>query len=129
MMTLAAAEHFVRAPGWTWYILFYFFLAGLAGGSYVIATLLRLYGERSDEPMARLGYYVAFPVYVICPILLTLDLHQPLRFWHMVVNTTPGDEGPILKPWSPMSVGSWVLLAFGVFAVIVLVQEDRKSVV
>jgi len=118
MMTLAAAEHFVRAPGWTWYILFYFFLAGLAGGSYVIATLLRLYGERSDEPMARLGYYVAFPVYVICPILLTLDLHQPLRFWHMVVNTTPGDEGPILKPWSPMSVGSWVLLAFGVFAVV-----------
>ena len=32
MMPLAAAEHFVRAPDWTWWILFYFFLAGLAGG-------------------------------------------------------------------------------------------------
>ncbi len=127
-MTLAAAEHFVRAPEWTWYILFYFFLAGLTGGSYVIATLLRLYGNRDDEPMARLGFYVAFPVYVVCPILLTLDLHQPLRFWHMVVNTTPGNEGPILKPWSPMSVGSWVLLVFGVFAVVsfleVLVRDQ-----
>jgi len=118
MMTLAAAEHFVRAPEWNWYILFYFFLAGLAGGSYVIATLLRLYGDRSDEPMARLGYLVAFPVYAVCPILLTLDLHQPLRFWHMLVNTTPGNEGPIFKPWSPMSAGSWALVAFGVFVTV-----------
>ena len=84
MMNVAAAQHFVRAPGWTWYILFYFFFAGLAGGSYAIATLLRLYGDPSDEPMARLGYYVAFPAYVICPILLTVDLWQPQRFWHML---------------------------------------------
>ena len=118
MMTVAAAEHFVRAPGWTWYILFYFFLAGLAGGSYAIATLLRLYGNRSDEPMARLGYYAAFPAYVICPILLLVDLWQPLRFWHMLVNTTPGNEGLILKPWSPLSVGSWVLVVFGLFVTV-----------
>ena len=35
-----AAEHFARAPEWTWYILFYFFLAGLSGGTYVLASLL-----------------------------------------------------------------------------------------
>ena len=45
MTYLAEAEHFVRAPGWSWYILFYFFLAGLSGGSYVISTLLRLRGD------------------------------------------------------------------------------------
>jgi formate-dependent nitrite reductase membrane component NrfD len=129
MMTEAAAQHFVRAPGWTWYILFYFFFAGLAGGSYAIATLLRLYGNRSDEPMARLGYYAAFPAYVICPILLTVDLWQPQRFWHMLVNTTPGDEGLILKPWSPMSVGSWVLVLFGLFVTVSFLEvlvRDRK---
>ncbi len=49
MIPLAEAEHFVRAPQWTWYILFYFFLAGLSGGSYVIATLLRLRGGPADE--------------------------------------------------------------------------------
>jgi formate-dependent nitrite reductase membrane component NrfD len=129
MMTEAAAQHFVRAPGWTWYILFYFFFAGLSGGSYAIATLLRLYGNRSDEPMARLGYYAAFPAYVICPILLTLDLWQPQRFWHMLVNTTPGDEGLILKPWSPMSVGSWVLVVFGLFVTVSFLEvlvRDRN---
>jgi formate-dependent nitrite reductase membrane component NrfD len=129
MMNVAAAQHFVRAPGWTWYILFYFFFAGLAGGSYAIATLLRLYGNRSDEPMARLGYYAAFPAYVICPILLIVDLWQPQRFWHMLVNTTPGNEGLILKPWSPMSVGSWVLLLFGLFVTVSFLEvlvRDRK---
>src|SRR6266508_6292321 len=118
MMLLADAQHFVRAPEWTWYILFYFFLAGLSGGCYFIATLLRLYGNRSDEPAARLGYYVAFPTMLVCPILLTLDLTKPLRFWHMLVNTTPGDEGLIFKYWSPMSVGAWALLVFSVFVTV-----------
>jgi len=117
MMSLADAEHFVRGPDWTWYILFYFFLAGLSGGSYAIATLLRL-GNRADEPAARVGYYIAFPTMLVCPILLTLDLGKPLRFWHMLVNTTPGDEGPIFKYWSPMSVGAWALVVFSVFVTV-----------
>ena len=74
MTLLAQAQHFVRAPDWTWYIVPYFFLAGLAGGSYVIATLLRLWGDRRDEPAARLGFYAAFLAFLPCPVLLTLDL-------------------------------------------------------
>jgi len=127
-MSLADAEHFVRDPEWTWYILFYFFLAGLSGGSYAIATLLRL-SNHADEPAARIGYYLAFPTMLGCPILLTLDLGQPLRFWHMLVNTTPDDMGLNFKYWSPMSVGAWALVAFSVFVTVsffeVLVR-DRK---
>jgi polysulfide reductase chain C len=118
MMPLAAVEHFAGPPDWTWYILFYFFLAGLAGGSYVIATLLRHWGEPSDEPAARLGYLVALPAIAICPILLALDLGKPVLFWHMLVNTTSGGEGLNFKVRSPMSVGSWALLAFSVFAAV-----------
>jgi formate-dependent nitrite reductase membrane component NrfD len=117
MYVLADAEHFVRGPDWTWYILFYFFLAGLSGGSYVIATLLRL-SDRSYEPAARVGFYLAFVTILGCPVLLTLDLGQPLRFWHMLVNTTPGNEGLNFKYWSPMSVGAWALVAFGVFVTV-----------
>jgi len=121
-MVLAQAQHFVRSPEWTWYILFYFFLAGLSGGSYMIATLLRLRGEPADEPAARLGYYVAFPPMVISPILLTLDLTQPLRFWHMLWNTTPGESGLNFKYWSPMSVGVWALMIFGAIATVSFVE-------
>jgi formate-dependent nitrite reductase membrane component NrfD len=116
-MTLLAAEHFVRAPEWLWYILFYFFFAGLAGGSYVVATLLRLGGDPRDEPAARTGFYISLVTTLICPILLTADLGASwTRFWHMLINVTPGDTSLNFKYWSPMSVGVWALLIFGFFA-------------
>jgi len=128
-MTLAAAEHFAGPPEWKWYILFYFFLAGLAGGGYFIATLLRHWGTRADEPVARLGFYVAFPATVISAILLTLDLKKPLRFWHMLVNTTPGDGGLNFRTGTPMSVGAWALLVASLFALVsfvdALVRDGR----
>jgi len=115
-------EHFARDPEWTWYILFYFFFAGLSGGSYFLASLLRINGNRLDEPAARLGYYVAFLALLPCPVLLTLDLGQPLRFWHMLVNTTPGHEGLAFKYWSPMSVGAWALVVFGAIATVSVIE-------
>jgi formate-dependent nitrite reductase membrane component NrfD len=129
-----AAEHFVRAPQWTWYILFYFFFAGLAGGSYAVATLLRLVGEPRDEAAARLGFYASFVALLICPVLLTADLAVSWsRFWHMLINVTPGDQGLNFKYWSPMSVGVWALLVFGAFAAVsalesfVLDRRDRTA--
>ena len=114
-----AAEHFVQAPQWTWYILFYFFFAGLAGGSYVLATLLRLGGDRRDEPAARIGFYISLPALIVCPILLTADLGVSWsRFWHMLIDVTPGDTGVNFKFLSPMSMGVWALLVFGFFVLI-----------
>jgi formate-dependent nitrite reductase membrane component NrfD len=106
-------QHFAGPPDWLWYILAYFFLAGLSGGSYVLATLLRLRNAPGDEPMARIGYYIAFPPMLIAPLLLALDLGQPWRFLLMLVNTTPGHPGLNFKYWSPMSIGSWALVVFG----------------
>jgi formate-dependent nitrite reductase membrane component NrfD len=129
MTPFAAAEHFAGAPDWTWYILFYFFLAGLAGGCYFLATLVRHWGTPADEPVARLGFYVAFPATLICPILLTLDLTNPLRFWHMLVNTTPDEFGLNFKSGTPMSVGVWALLVASVFSLVsfvdTLVRDGR----
>jgi formate-dependent nitrite reductase membrane component NrfD len=110
------AEHFVQPPQWEWYIVWYFFLGGLTGGTYALATMLRLWGGSRFEAAARIGFQAAFPLLVFCPILLTLDLGQPLRFWHMMINTTPGSVGLAFKYWSPISVGSWVLLLYGLFA-------------
>jgi formate-dependent nitrite reductase membrane component NrfD len=110
------AEHFVQPPHWEWYIAGYFFLAGLAGGSYAIATMLRLWGSKADEPIAAMGYLAAFPLVVACGVLLTIDLGQPLRFWHMMIDTTPGASGLNFKYWSPISIGTWALLIFGIFS-------------
>lgn len=127
-MTLSApAQHFAASPGWTWYILFYFFFAGLSGGSYVIATLLRLRGEPEDEPAARVGYLTAFVALLPCPVLLIVDLGSPARFWHMMWNTTPGDAGLNFKYWSPMSLGVWALLVFGAIATVSFVDTLARD--
>jgi polysulfide reductase chain C len=129
MTPLAEAQHFAGAPDWTWWILGYFFLAGLAGGSYFLGVFLRHWGTPADEPTARLGFYATLPPILIAPILLTLDLNQPLRFWHMLVNTTPGDFGLNFNSGTPMSVGVWGLLVASVFALVsfvdALVRDGR----
>jgi formate-dependent nitrite reductase membrane component NrfD len=132
MTLLAQAQHFAGDPHWTWWILAYFFFAGLAGGSYFLATFLRHWGTPADEAAARLGYYVALPVTLVCPILLTFDLTKPLRFWHMLVNTTEGDFGLNFNSGTPMSVGVWALLVASVFALVsfvdALVRDGKISV-
>jgi len=75
-----------------------------------------VFGDHRDQPLARVAFLIALPALAICPILLTLDLGRPLRFWHMLIDART--LLPILKYWSPMSVGAWVLLIFGVFALI-----------
>jgi formate-dependent nitrite reductase membrane component NrfD len=110
------ALHFSQPPEWRWYILGYFFLAGLAGGSYALGTMLRMWGRPADESAARLAFLVTLPLLIVCPILLTLDLGHPLRFWHMMVDTGAANAGLNFKTWSPMSLGVWGLLVFGVFA-------------
>jgi formate-dependent nitrite reductase membrane component NrfD len=124
---LLDAQHFAGPPEWTWWILAYFFLAGLAGGSYFLATLLRYWGTPADEPVARLGYYVAFPAIIVSPLLLTLDLKKPLRFWHMMWNTTPDDGGLNFKSGSPMSVGVWALVVASVFVTVSFVDALTRD--
>ncbi len=109
------AEHFASPPLWEWWILGYFFFGGLAGGSYALGTLLRFAGDPRHESAARLAFITSFIALIPCPIFLMVDLGQPLLFWHMLVDTSPGG-GLAFRPDSPMSLGSWALLAFGLFS-------------
>jgi formate-dependent nitrite reductase membrane component NrfD len=120
---------FVVDPDWGWWIILYFFLGGIAAGAYFTATLIDLTRSDKDSELARMGYWIAFPLVSLCAIFLIVDLGQPQRFWHMLLKSEVVDaalaagwplggwdlmlEAPLLKYWSPMSVGSWALLAFG----------------
>ena len=118
-------QHFVAPPQWEWYIVWYFFLGGLAGGAYLIGTLLRLLGDPRDQGVSRLAFLVAFPAMAICPILLTLDLGKPSRFWHMMINSRTWELN--FKYWSPMSVGAWVLFLFGFFATLSFIEALSRE--
>ena len=98
------------APEWAWWLVWYFFLGGLAAGLYFMAALIELVGSERDRAMAKVAYYGAFPLAVVCGVLLILDLGRPERFWHMLIQSETGR--PMFKYWSPMSVGAWALLVF-----------------
>ena len=97
----------VRAPEWEMYIVWYFFLGGIAGGAYFAAAIADNFGGRRDREVAKVGYFIAFPLVLICGVLLILDLGTPSRFLNMM---------KLFKFWNPMSIGSWGLGAFGAFA-------------
>jgi protein NrfD len=124
-----SSTFFTAPPHWEWLIVLYFFFGGLAGGSYFLAALIDLFGRREDRPLARLGYYVAFPFVALCGFFLIADLTKPLRFWHMLIENNT--LRPIFKYWSPMSLGSWALLIFGFFTfvsfVLALADDERLS--
>jgi formate-dependent nitrite reductase membrane component NrfD len=91
----------LKQPVWTPEVPVYFFVGGMAGAS---ATMAWLAGELGNEPLARRGWAVALAGGSISPVLLISDLGRPTRFLNML---------RMFKVTSPMSVGSWILMAAG----------------
>jgi formate-dependent nitrite reductase membrane component NrfD len=94
----------LKQPVWRWYVPAYFFTGGLAAGSGMLAAGARLTGFRR---LARQSRFVTLGALGVSTALLIADLGRPERFYNML---------RVLKPTSPMSIGSWVLGAFGTAA-------------
>jgi protein NrfD len=125
---------FVADPEWGVWIVAYFYLGGIAAGSYFLAILIEWFGSDEDQDLARIAYWIAFPLVVLCSLFLVVDLHRPERFWHMLLKSEITKaafaerfpftgagwrlavRAPAFKYWSPMSAGSWGLTVFGACA-------------
>ena len=127
----------LKSSDWPFLIDLYFFLGGLAGGAFVIATIANLLDGRRYRDIVRVGYYIAFLAILPGPLLLVVDLGLPTRFLNMLMVSKPSLEigmnaftvGPFhLKLFSPMNAGAWALLGFGVLAFLAALDvflEDR----
>ena len=91
----------VKPPVWTWEIPIYFFIGGFAGMAAVIAFAGLIFHEID---LARTAMSLATIGAVLSPILLTIDLGRPRLFLNML---------RVFKYKSPMSVGAWIVFAFG----------------
>jgi formate-dependent nitrite reductase membrane component NrfD len=105
----------VRPPVWTWEIPIYFFVGGLGGMSAVIALGAMLFDQFD---VGRTGMWIAAIASVVSPILLILDLGRPHLFINML---------RVFKPQSAMSMGAWILAAFGMCAVPGLLALELQS--
>src|SRR5215813_12085418 len=105
----------VRAPVWTWEIPIYFFVGGLGGMSAVIALAAALFHH---SEVTRAAMWLAAIGAVLSPILLVMDLGRPHLFINML---------RVFKPQSAMSMGAWILTAFGACAVPGLIALETKT--
>jgi DMSO reductase anchor subunit len=91
----------LKRPVWKWYIPAYFFTGGMAGASSTLAFTARL---RGNDRLARRAGLISLAGIAVSPVFLIVDLGKPGRFYNML---------RVAKPTSPMSVGTWIISAFG----------------
>ena len=104
----------VKAAPWHHDIPAYLFFGGLAAGS----SLLSAGADLSDRPvLRRSGRIAALGALSVSMLALVHDLGRPERFVNML---------RVMKPTSPMSVGTWVLTAYGPGAAVAGAAEIAK---
>ena len=108
----------IQKAHWSWEIVLYFFLGGIAGGSFLVSTIADLLGSDEDTLLIRCGRYLSFVSILISPILLIKDLGRPERFLHML---------RVLKLRSVMSIGTWALSTFGLFCGFTAVYQAAQD--
>jgi hypothetical protein len=96
----------VKPPVWTWEIPIYLFIGGMAGMAAVIASGAIIFHH---VDLARAAMWVAsIAGAILSPVLLIMDLGRPHLFLNML---------RVFKHRSAMSMGAWILSAFGACAV------------
>jgi formate-dependent nitrite reductase membrane component NrfD len=106
-----------HVANWAWYyVAMYFYISGVSAGAYFIGTIVELFGGEKRSEISRIAFSLALPLILLAPILLIVDLGRPERFWYLFFYTKEGI--PYLNLQSPMSVGSWGILAYGAFALL-----------
>ncbi len=103
----------LKASPWEADIPVYLFLGGLAAGS----SLLGAGADLTDRPaLRRVGRVGGMAGILISFAALVHDLGRPSRFYNML---------RVIKPTSPMSVGTWILTVYGPLAGIAGAAELR----
>ncbi|HEU0190210.1 MAG TPA: NrfD/PsrC family molybdoenzyme membrane anchor subunit [Mycobacterium sp.] len=106
----------VKPAPWTHDIAAYLFLGGVAGGSGLLAAGGQLTGRPALRRNSRLA---ALAAVMLSAVALVRDLGRPERFYNML---------RVIKLTSPMSLGSWILSAFGAGTGIAAAAEiDRMT--
>ena len=64
-------------------IVLFIAVTGLNAGSYLASFIFAYLGKKEYLPLAKFSGSVVMFLWVVAPLLLFLDIGQPLRFWHL----------------------------------------------
>lgn len=95
---------FSENVAWPWPIAVYLFLAGISGGAFASAALVRICRKQTYvTPLYQAASAIAFVTIVLGMVCLVFDLTKPLDFWKILI---------FYNPTSVMSVGVMALLIY-----------------
>ena len=95
---------FSESVAWPWPIAVYLFLAGISGGAFASAAMVRIFGKQKEiTPLFKSASLIALVTILLGMICLVFDLTKPLDFWKILI---------FYNPTSVMSVGVMALLVF-----------------
>lgn len=94
---------------WGQLIAIYLFLAGVAGGAFLTASLTDLFSKKQYPTVIRSGATIAVVAIMLGLGLLVLDLGRPLSFWKLLLNVNMG---------SVMSIGVFIVSGFTALSVV-----------
>jgi formate-dependent nitrite reductase membrane component NrfD len=90
----------LKEPVWIWAVPVYFYVGGTAGAAAVLGAAAQALDQGEMRGLVKACRWIAAIGGAVGSALLTLDLGRPERFLHML---------RVIRPTSPMSIGSWVL--------------------
>ncbi|MGA2192297.1 MAG: NrfD/PsrC family molybdoenzyme membrane anchor subunit [Nitrospirota bacterium] len=93
----------------------YFYLLGIGGGCSLLSVWATLTGKVNYKPIAKIGGVFVILLFSGAPVLLIVDLGQPLRFWYFLTLfnfTSPLTWGSVLLCLYPIVAGCYVVCMF-----------------
>jgi tetrathionate reductase subunit C len=99
-------------------IVLFISVTGLSAGCYLASFLFTYLGKKEYLPLAKFSALAVIGLWALAPLLLLLDIGQPLRFWHLFV---------FLNPESPLTWGTIILTIYPVLGSIYLYFLFRED--
>jgi molybdopterin-containing oxidoreductase family membrane subunit len=93
---------------WGLWVAFYIYFIGLSAGSFLISTMIYVFGVKRFEPVGRMAIFVAFIAMLTGLMFVLLDLGHMERFWTVFFNR------------NSRSVLEWEIHFYNLYVVILL---------
>jgi len=92
--------NFTSISPWGLWLSLYIYFIGLSAGSFLISSLVYVFGVKRFEPAGRLALIQAFGCLLIGLMMIAIDLGRPERFYRVITN------------WNSSSVLAWEVLFY-----------------
>ena len=95
---------------WGLHVSQYIYFVGLSAGSFLISSLVYVFGIKRFEPIGRLAVFTAIVTLVLALLTIGLDIGHIERFWHVFI---------FVNPTSPMA---WMIWMYSIYLVLLSVE-------